>query len=98
MEKKTELNTGIIYDPDTLLHRCGRKHPERPQRVEQTIQHLEAHHILSHPRVSYISTIPPAPASLILTCHSQEYLNHVDNLWTPGLKKKHINVLDSYFN
>lgn len=25
-------------------------------------------------------------------------MNHVENLWTPETKKKHINVLDSYFN
>jgi hypothetical protein len=32
--------TGIIWDPDTLLHQCGRMHPERPQRVKHVITQL----------------------------------------------------------
>ena len=53
-----EGKTGIIWDPRTLLHKCRRRHPERPQRIKGIIKKFkEMGYCDQHPRIQYLDHI-----------------------------------------
>ncbi len=66
--------TGLVYDPDYLLHDPGMGHPERPARLEAIIAHLKSRGLLDALRL-----IKPAPADeqWLRQVHTDKYLKHL---------------------
>ncbi|MFC1665760.1 histone deacetylase [Pseudomonadota bacterium] len=69
------LNTGLVYDPDYLLHDAGSGHPERPERLETIMSHLEKQELLK--------SLHRIPARIIsdrwlLETHAEQYLKDLE--------------------
>ena len=69
------LQTGLVYDPDYLLHDTGIGHPERPERLIAIITHLEKQDLLKS-----LHRIPPRIISdqWLREAHSEKYLQDLE--------------------
>ena len=75
------VKTGFLYHEDYLKHNAGNWHPERPDRLEAIVNHLEKIGLLSQ-----LIRVEPTPASLdwISTIHSTDYIAYLENSCKSG--------------
>ncbi|MCG8608228.1 histone deacetylase [bacterium] len=74
--------TGFVYDGAFLEHETGAGHPERPQRIQSLVQHLERSEVLG----SLIQIEPePNEQRWIEQIHPESHVNFIRNACGPGL-------------
>ena len=75
MSTAATYNTGLVYDPDYLLHDAGEGHPERPDRLKAIIAYLEQEDLLKS-----LYQIPPQLISnqWLLEVHTENYLQELE--------------------
>lgn len=80
---KITTATGFLYDPAFLSHRTGEHHPECPERLVQTLQHLE-----TLPWFGKLKTIAPKPVEIdwIAQIHSAKYIQRVEQSCREGFR------------
>ncbi len=73
--------TGLVYHKDYLLHDAGKHHPERPERLTETMDYFEKTGLLEK-----LVLLKPEPCSTedVLRVHSGTVLNTVKNLSSSG--------------
>jgi len=73
--------TALVYHPDYLLHDAGRHHPERPERLAETMDYFRKTSLLEK-----LTLLKPEPCDVeeILRVHTIELLNIVKNLSASG--------------
>ena len=75
--------TAFVYDPIYFKHLPGPGHPERPERLQAIVEHLEqtglaAQGLSLHPK--------PDISEWIAAVHTEEYIRHVERLCADGAK------------
>ena len=71
--------TGVIYDPEMLLHNPGKKsHPECPARLTSIINNLEETKVLAE--CIEIKKVIPCTEEHILSCYKESYIQYVRKL------------------
>lgn len=72
------MTTALVYDPIFLEHLVPQGHPERPQRVEMSIEYVKALKWLERDDLVLLA---PRAASIdeLATVHDREYIQHVEN-------------------
>jgi acetoin utilization deacetylase AcuC-like enzyme len=73
--------TGVVYDPDTLLHKSTSLHVEGPNRVASILDQFETSGLFKHSNVERVASIPLAQREHIAAVHPPEYIYFVDNVW-----------------
>lgn len=68
------MSTGFVYDPAFLEHRTGPGHPERPERVESIVTHIQTLDWFS--RLTLISA-KPAKLEWVTAVHDPDHLRRV---------------------
>ncbi|MEM7407989.1 MAG: histone deacetylase [Pseudomonadota bacterium] len=83
------MTTGFHYDPIYLAHQPGRGHPERPERLEAAIAHLQAQTWFDQ-----MPAVRAAPASLdwVYTIHAPDYVARAQAACAAG--QAHLDVPD----
>ncbi|MGI9332338.1 MAG: histone deacetylase family protein [Gammaproteobacteria bacterium] len=73
-EERSDLPTALVYHPDYLLHDPGRGHPERSERLQAIMGHLQ-----STGRLDDLVRIEPEPVEerWLETVHTAAYLKRV---------------------
>ncbi len=72
------MTTGLIYDPIFMEHYTPSKHPERPQRIEQSIKTIEALGWLN--REGLVLLAPrEATVDELAAVHDRDYIQDVQN-------------------
>jgi len=71
--------TGLVHHPDYVKHDTGMDHPERPERISLTIQHLIETGLLGSPN---ITCFEPTPAAIedLKRIHTAEYIERVKQI------------------
>lgn len=72
------MTTALVYDPIFLEHLVPQGHPERPQRVEMSIEYVKAFKWLERDDLVLLA---PRAASIdeLATVHDREYIQEVEN-------------------
>jgi acetoin utilization deacetylase AcuC-like enzyme len=78
---KNMVKTGIVYHPDYLLHDTGFSHPEKKERLEAIMRHLENCGLLKE-----LSPIEPTPADIETLCliHDEKYILSIKEMIESG--------------
>ena len=75
--------TGLVYHPDYIKHDTGLSHPERPERVSRTIQHLGEAGLLDNPKIALFEPSPATVEDLKLV-HATQYIEKVKQISSRG--------------
>jgi len=75
MSTAATYNTGLVYDPDYLLHDAGEGHPERPDRLKAIIAYLVQEDLL---KSLYQITSQPISNQWLLEVHTEDYLQELE--------------------
>ena len=75
--------TGFVFHEDYLKHKTANGHPERPERLENLIKHLQTTEVYSK-----LIQIPPKPAPIhwIEKIHPKGYIENIENACKSGLQ------------
>lgn len=84
--KTNELNsrtTGLVFHQDYLKHSAGDTHPERPERLQSIMSHLERTGLLQR-----LKRITPYPADVewIAQIHERDYIRSVEEACRNGYR------------
>ncbi len=74
--KRILQKTGLVYHDDYKLHLTGSGHPERPERLEAVVAHLQDSPIYGY--LELIQPVSPEQRWLELV-HPRHYIEHVQN-------------------
>ena len=75
--------TGLVYHPNYVKHDTGPEHPERPERISRTIQHLMKIGLLDNPS---IVNFEPSPATVedLEQVYTTRYIEKVKEVSSRG--------------
>ncbi len=81
--ESTFRTTGLVFHEDYLKHDAGYGHPERPERLQSIITHLDRTGLLSR-----LERIQPYPAEIewIAKIHQRDYIRSVEQACSQGMR------------
>lgn len=90
------INVGVFYHPDLVLHKPLKDHPERPERVTSIISRFESAGLLK--KCKFYNDFQPVDPVLCSDIHGERYVEYVESLWDENSKKEVRYYTDTYYN
>ena len=94
--KSPKAKVGIVTDLDMTLHKCKGGHPERPERITQTLDHLKQTGLLA--KCAFVDKLTEVDEAYIKTLHSQSYIEYIKDICAKYDDTKASEFTDSFYN
>jgi acetoin utilization deacetylase AcuC-like enzyme len=78
------MDVGLFTDPRMLEHHVPARHPERPERLQAILRHLERTGYLQGQTERALASVPEAGESQLMRVHTADYLRRIAQMEAAG--------------